>query len=250
MKNNKLNININDEYNKAIFVFYFQLILHFILYFLVSAVEETFFTFMFFLSFLFWFFIYRFLYNSLSQRNYSFWALSFFIFIYFAKTIFYYTFVESHIVILYFSFLGMICLFSNAYIMSSPLFYPRVQWWEYDFRYRGDLKIKLNYENSLQEARLTDLRRSEASIEAFEDMEVDKQCEIELEFEKEIYKILGQIKTKKQIIPGRPLRYGVKISFATPEQKKKFNHLEKLWNEQKQVQIRRKFSDVRNNASE
>lgn len=250
MKNKKLNININDEYGKAIFVFYFQLILHFVLYILVSAVEETFFTLMFFVSFLFWVFIYKFLYNSLSQRNYSFWALSFFIFIYFAKTVFYYTFVSSHIVILYFSFLGMMCLFINAYIMSSPLFYPRVQWWEYDFRYRGDLKIKINYESSSYEARLIDLRRSEASVEAFEDMEIDKRCEIELEFENETYSVIGLIKTKKQIIPGRPLRYGVKISFSTPEQKKKFTYLERLWEEQKKVKVRRKFSDVRNNVSE
>lgn len=144
----------------------------------------------------------------------------------------------------------MMCLFINAYIMSSPLFYPRVQWWEYDFRYRGDLKVQVKYEGKSFEARLIDLRRSEASIEVFEDMELDKKCSIELEFEDDNYAVIAQIKTKKQIIPGRPLRYGVKISFSTPEQKKKFTHLEKLWNEQKKVKERRKFSDVRNNISE
>src|SRR5690606_6656401 len=117
------------------------------------------------------------------------------------------------------------------------LFFPRVQWWEYDFRYRGDLKIKIKHNGVLFPARLTDLRRSEACVEAFEDLKIKEVCNIEIELDEKVFSINGEIKTKKQIIPGRPLRYGIKIDFISQDQRKNFYELEKLWKNQKKVKV-------------
>lgn len=239
-----MNFKLDDDFAKAIFVFYLQLIMHFALYFLIGVVEEKFFTTPFFAFLLFWIFIYKFIHRSLFQQNYSYWALNLLALVFFLKSVFTYTFVESHIVALYFSFLGLIFLFMNAYIMSSPLFFPRVQWWEYDFRYRGDLKIKIDHNGDRFPARLTDLRRSEACVEAFEDMKIRETFNLEIELDEKLFSIKGEIKTKKQIIPGRPFRYGIKIEFISPLQRKNFYELEKYWKNQKKVKMRRKFSDV------
>ena len=37
--------------------------------------------------------------------------------------------------------LGMLFLFMGMYTLSSPIYYPMVKWWIYDFRYRNDVKI-------------------------------------------------------------------------------------------------------------
>jgi len=85
-----------------------------------------------------------------------------------------------------------------------------VNWWEYDFRFRHDLKIKIEGDNEKEfEGRLTDLRQGAGCILSFEDFEVGKKIKIKISSEspQQIYE--AEIKSSRRNIDGRPKIYGV-----------------------------------------
>lgn len=96
-------------------------------------------------------------YKTIKHRYYTYWSFSLLLFIYILFKIYeqFFVFHHSHIGILY--FVASLFLIAKMYILSSPIYYPRVSWWEYDFRYRDDLKIKVKAHDLDYEARLTDL---------------------------------------------------------------------------------------------
>jgi len=109
--------------------------------------------------------------------------------------------------------LAMMCvllLVINFLGLYSPLYYPMVNWWEYDFRFRHDLKIKIEGDNEKEfEGRLTDLRQGAGCILSFEDFEVGKKIKIKISSEspQQIYE--AEIKSSRRNIDGRPKIYGV-----------------------------------------
>lgn len=129
--------------------------------------------------------------------------------------------------------------------MSSPLFYPRVQWWEYDFRYRGDLKTMVKHQDKTYEARLTDLRRDAGCVELFENLSIDDTIKLEIDFNGKVYGISAIVKTITELLPGRPLRYGVKIDIKDVHHKNNFLDLKRSWSESNKVKLRRKFTKIK-----
>ena len=182
---------------------------------------------------------------SQKQRNYSFWGISFLLGLYLLKVILKYTFIDYQIFILYFGFLAVLFLGINCYIMSSPLFFPRVQWWEYDFRYRGDLKSFIKIGDKIIESRVTDLRRDAACVESFEAIDLDSKIDLEVEHDGSIYMAPATVKTSKEIIKGRPIRYGIVFDLKNEEFRSSYQTLKKLWAKNKKVKIRRKFGELK-----
>lgn len=237
-----LEIEFNDDYKKSLFTQYLISILVFSLFLLTRSIERTFFDLDFYVEGLLLLLVLKFYRQSHKERNYAFWGLTLMITLYLIKHILYFTFIDYNIVVLYFSFLAGLFLFINSYIMSSPLYYPRIQWWEYDFRFSGELKVTVRVEDGEFEARLADLRRNAFSILSFENFPIDSSVEVEVPYGEKIYTISGTIKTTREIIPGRPIQYGVILDERTEFQKQSIADLKKIWKLHNTANLRRKFA--------
>lgn len=237
-----LEIEFNDDYKKSHFVQYTIGILIFSLFLLSRSLERSFFELSFYLEGFFLFLILKFYRQSHKDKNYAFWGLTILLSLYLVKHILHFTFIDYNIFVLYFAFLAGLFLFINGYIMSSPLYYPRIQWWEYDFRFSGELKCTAKSQEHQFEARLADLRRNAASILSFEQLPIDSSIEVKIPYGEKVFEISGVVKTTRELIPGRPIHYGVILDEKTEAQKKNLWDLKKIWKLHNTANLRRKFA--------
>ncbi len=185
--------------------------------------------------------LYRFLFVALKELLYTFWTLLFFVFAHFFYYAIYYASVSQSFFILY--SIGCFLIMIEAYIMSSPLFYPRIQWWEYDFRIRSDIKIKVKLTDKEVDGRLTDLRREAGCIVLFEELNIgDKISFSTLFLDEEIF-FLTEVVSKREPCPGRGMNYGVKFFLENEEEKKLYNRFSRFWRVKSKGRLRRKFRD-------
>lgn len=237
-----LEIEFNDDYKKSLFVQYTISILVFALFLLTRSLERSFFELSFYLEAFLLFLVLKFYRQSHKEKNYAFWGLTLLLALYLIKHILHYTFIDYNIFVLYFSFLSGLFLFINSYIMSSPLYYPRIQWWEYDFRFSGELKATAKVEEETFEARLADLRRNAASVLSFKLLPVDSHIEVDIPYGEKNFHISGVVKTSRELIPGRPIHYGVILDEKTEAQKSTLLELKKIWKLHNTANLRRKFA--------
>lgn len=237
-----LEIKNNEDIKKSQFLVYALAVLIFSIFILVRTKELSFFEIDFFVEGIFLFTVLRFYGHAHRNKNYAFWGLTAVLVIYLVMHILEYTFIEYNIFVLYFCFMALIFLFINSYIMSSPLYYPRVQWWEYDFRYAGELKATAKVGEEEFEVRVADLRRSIASVLAFEVVPLGEQMSLEISYGKRVFKICGKITTQREVIHGRPLRYGLILNEQTENDKLEVLELTKIWRLHKKANLRRKFA--------
>ncbi len=240
-------IDLNEDYRSSLVTQYILTFLTLTLSVIMRLHERSIIEFNFLLEILILSFIFNSYFKAQKQRNYSFWGISFLLGIYLLKAILKYTFVDYQIYILYFAFLAAFFLAINCYIMSSPLFFPRVQWWEYDFRYRGDLKSFIKVGEKIIESRVTDLRRDAACVESFELLDLGSRIDLEVEHNGGLYMAPAIVKTSKEVIKGRPIRYGIVFDLKDENFKANYQTLKKLWAKNKKVKIRRKFSELKEN---
>lgn len=238
-------IDLNEDYRNSRFSQFVLMALTFILSAAVRIHEKNFVE----LNFLLEIFIIGAVFNAYfkaqKQRNYSFWGISFLLGLFLLQNVVKYTFEDYQIFILYIAFLAGIFLTINCYIMSSPLFFPRVQWWEYDFRYRGDLKSFIKLKDEVIESRVTDLRRECACVESFNRIDLGSEFELEMEHEDKNYVIPAIVKTSKEVIKGRPIRYGIEFDLEDEKNKAQYDDLKEIWASNKKAKIRTKFKDLK-----
>lgn len=111
---------------------------------------------------------------------------------------------------LFISIVNTLLMFLLVYRVSRPIFFPKINWTEYDFRYRNDRRVKILKEDEVIEVgRLYDLRRGEAALQCFNELELDQTYSLEDEDGEEI----GSIKVLSQRITllGRPITHGIKM---------------------------------------
>lgn len=236
-----LEIEITDEVKKSHFIQFAVSLLTFALFLMVRTFEKSYFDLNFYFECAAIFLVIKFYNKAQRNKNYAFWGFSLLIALYIFQKLLYFTFVEYNIFIVYFSMLAGVFLFVNAYIMSSPLYYPRVPWWEYDFRYRAELKGKINFGGKTYPLRLSDLRRNCASIAVFETLPLGSRLSFEIIFNEKVYHLRGTVKTLREIIPGRPITYGVVLEESSESIRKELAQLKKLWQKKKSANLRQKF---------
>lgn len=239
-----LQFDLNDEFSRARFLLSVQCLATFLIVLLENFLSREMFTFTFLFEVFIFFMVYNSFFKSLKKLYYSYWGIAVFIGIFLLKGIIVYTFIDESIFILWFYFVSGIFLWMNVYTMSSPIFFPRVQWWEYDFRYRGDIKVDVELSGSKFEGRVIDLRREEGSLELFENLSRQSRLKIFMAYEDEELELAAVIKSKNQRLIGRPTRYGLKFEFNSPEEKKTFEKFKSAWHKYKKVKIRQKFNNV------
>lgn len=235
-------LNKIDDFQKsfyaqvAITVFFMLQLLY------VEITRRSLFEFISIATVLFFVFLLRFYFSSRIERNYSFWGISILFLIVILKNIIEFTFFHYDGVVLYLNFLSLFFLLINCYIMSSPVFFPRIQWWEYDFRFRGDLKASFNLNEKEYPARLSDLRRQSGCVESFEGLSLDEEIKLKVKCHEYDIDLDIIIKTMTEVVVGRPKRYGFYIS-KEEENIKSYNKLKHFWDINKKVRMRSKFKD-------
>ena len=237
-------IDINEDFRRAIISQYFLMVFTFLLSIVVRTHERSVIDFSFLVELILLILTFRFYFQAQKNRNYAYWGITFLVAGFLLMNVLHYTFVDYDIFILYISFLAGIFLAINSYVMSSPLFYPRVQWWEWDFRYRGDLKTIVKIGEKSFEGRVTDLRRGSGSIEAFDYIALDSIVTLEVTVDEKVYIVDAIVKTTKQVTPGRPIRYGMKFELSDDAVKETYTKIIKVWNESKKAKLRNKFSEI------
>lgn len=183
-------------------------------------------------------------YKTIKHRYYTYWTLSVILFFYLLYKIYeqYYVLNNEHIAILY--IIATAILVIKMYILSSPLYYPQISWWEYDFRYRDDLKITVKSNEFEFSARLTDLRRLAGCVAVFEDLKLGEEIIINAALDEDNVLLRGVVMSKRRDVIGRPLIYGVQFKFDSKSNKKRYIRLERLWKKQKNSKRKMKFAHV------
>lgn len=183
-------------------------------------------------------------YKTIKHRYYTYWTFSFTLFAYLLYKIYEQVYVldNEHIGALY--FISALMLIVKMYLLSSPIYYPQVTWWEYDFRYRDDLKIKVKVSEKEFKARLTDLRRHAGCVAMFEDIKPGSEINISAALDEDAVHLKGIVMSKRREVIGRPLIYGVQFKFDSRSNKKRYVALERLWKKQKNSKKKMKFAHV------
>src|SRR3989339_1031612 len=133
-----------------------------------------------FLKFIIILAIYRSFYITLRELFYTFWSFNFFVTLYCIIGLFQSLFVFKSAAIFYLYLTTLPFLGLQIYVLTSPIYYPRVRWWEYDFRYRYDLKVKVRFSGKEYDGRLTDLRRSAGCVILFDQFDAGHIIELEV----------------------------------------------------------------------
>ena len=147
--------------------------------------------------------------------------------------------------LIYIHALALVLVAIEMYILSSPIYYPVVNWWEYDFRYRYDLKVRIRTpDEEWREVRMTDLRRGAACVASFDEYDEGTVLEISSSLDQDDFLFKIEVMSKRQYSVGRPFHYGVKFFLPTAENKKKFRKFQSIWRKRKQEKALLKFEKV------
>lgn len=199
-----------------------------------------------FIKLLFFLYLTKPYYKTIKNRYYTYWTFSIALLIYLLYKINeqFFTLHQEHIGALY--LISSLILVWKMYLLSSPIYYPRVNWWEYDFRYRDDLKIKVKLDETEQEveARLTDLRRKAGCLAIFEEVNLGKEVVVTGTVGDEIVNLRGIVMSKRRELLGRPYIYGVQFKFDNRRNVKRYNLLKKIWVREKNNKKKTKFAHV------
>ena len=143
-------------------------------------------------------------------------------------------------------YLGAIILLALAsWQISSPLYYPMVQWWEYDFRFRPDIRVSVEIGGDQHRARLTDLRRGAGCVVMFHAAPVGSWLNVSTDVMAQKFGMKAQVVSRKEPILGRAFIYGVRFDTDDLEQRQRLKLLTNYWNESKKLKIRSKFDALK-----
>jgi hypothetical protein len=186
--------------------------------------------------------IFNFYYKALGGLYYSFWNISLILSIYYLVS------MGRNFLVIGDPAIGLLYMFSlffliaAGYIISSPLYYPRFHWWEYDFRFRADIKCLVEIDDRPFGGRLSDLRRGAACLELFTHIPVGKSVQINTEVLNQNFTLFAEVMSKREPIIGRSIVYGVRFVNNDLEQNQRLKFLSNYWRESKKIKIRKKFA--------
>jgi hypothetical protein len=175
-------------------------------------------------------------YLSLKKLQYTYWSLTLFVF----SIVLYSIFSDRAVqVVPLFGFLSLKLI--EVYLVSSPIFYPVFNWWEYDFRYRNDLKAFVAFNDTSQEARVTDIRRSAACIILFEKLPIGSSIVVTMHENQNTLIIEGKIISVRETTLGRGYSYGVSFSWENNLTREYYSQMKKSWNKVRLEKKRDRF---------
>lgn len=234
--------NLQNSYDKVRFFTLLQFLFVLIAFVAESTDTRNVLNFSFLFQLIILFFAYNFYYSALSNLYYSFWSMSFGFAIYYGLSIMRnFLIMNSPIVAILFLLSSVLLIFS-CYIISSPLYFPRFHWWEYDFRYRADIRCWIEVDGEQFRGRISDLRRGAACLELFKSVSVGHLLLINVKLLDQNYSLQAEVRSKREPIIGRSFIYGIKFLNSDLEQKQRLKFLSHFWTESKKIKIRNKFA--------
>ncbi len=180
---------------------------------------------------------YRGFFKALHYLYYSFWAFAIIdlIYIFYSLATAFIFAAPDAVLYIYLIAIGLILL--EMFVLSSPIYYPKVVWWEYDFRYRHELKINVQVPclNTICEGRLTDLRRNAGCIVLFEKIDLGENLTVRILSTEQQQEMLlsSEVMSIKEYTFGRGHTYGVKFLLQNKLDKKAFKNLCRLFKEER-----------------
>jgi hypothetical protein len=234
-------LNLQKSYDKVKFLTILQFVMVVIAFVTEALVTKSMFYFSFIFQTILLLAVFNFYWNALSNLYYSYWNLSLVLCIYFLVGMIR-NFAVGYPMIAVLFVLAMSFMIMACYIVSSPIYFPRVHWWEYDFRYRADIRCWVEIDNQQYMGRLSDLRRGAACLELFQHTNVGHPIQIHLEVLNQNFTLHAEVRSKREPIIGRSIVYGIKFVNFDLEQKQRLKLLTNYWRESKKIKIRNKFA--------
>ena len=170
--------------------------------------------------------IFRFNFLAKKRQLYSYWMTSFIIVVFLLFKILVSYFNEFDVLFYSYSF-SLGCILLLAYELFNPLYFPILKWWEYDFRYKVEIKTFLIQKDEKIECRLFDVRREAFCLLSFKDLDIEEDVKLNY-FQEGNNEIYGKIVTKRETHIGRPKIYGVKSKSS-----KDYKKLKRVWDQLK-----------------
>jgi hypothetical protein len=237
--------NLQNSYDKVKFLTLLQFVLVLVAFIAEALVTQSVLNFSFIFQLGLLLITYNFYYNALTNLFYSYWNISLILGIYYLVSLSRNFLVVGHPLIGVVFCISLIFLIISSYIISSPLYYPRVHWWEYDFRFRADIRCFVEIDNQQFRGRLSDLRRGAACLELFQNIHVGHPIQINLEILNQNFTLFAEVRSRRETIVGRSIIYGLKFVNSDLEQRQRLRLLTNYWNESKKIKIRNKFSSIK-----
>lgn len=235
-------LNLQNSYDKVKFLTLLQFLFVLIGFVAEAFVTQSLLNFSFIFQLILLVACYNFYYSALSNLYYSYWNISLILAIYYLVSLMRNFFVVGHPMIGILFFFSLIFLVTACYIISSPLYFPRVHWWEYDFRFRADIRCSVDLDGHQFTGRLSDLRRGAACLELFSHTQIGQPIQINLEILNQNFTLFAEVRSKREPIIGRSIIYGIKFVNQDLEHKQRLRLLTNYWHESKKIKIRNKFA--------
>ncbi|MFA5584501.1 MAG: PilZ domain-containing protein [Bacteriovoracaceae bacterium] len=236
-----IKLNLQNSFDKVKFLTLLQVVFVVLGFLSEATMKQILLNFTFLFQIIILLITFNFYYIALKNLFYSFWNISFILMLFYIFGMIRNLLFGTPIIgILYFG--AIILMVISCYIISSPLYYPRFHWWEYDFRYRTDLKCHVDAEGIHSVGRISDMRRGAACLELFTSMNIGQRVQISLEILNQSYTLFAEVRSKREPIMGRATVYGVKFINNDLEQKQRLKFLINYWNESKRIKLRNKFA--------
>ena len=191
---------------------------------------------------------YKLYFKTLSDLYYSFWTFSFITAVVIVYKLYHIIMTQSDLQLFYLYLIAGIILMIQTYILLSPIYYPRVSWWEYDFRFRDDMKVKFKYLDKRHEARLTDLRRSAGCLSSFEEIVVGDKVEVSASNGVREFNFYVEIMSKRRYSIGRPSSHGVKFIFNDDYPESEHDEFHNYWVNEKVFKKKTRFKNQGDHA--
>lgn len=237
-----LKLNLQNSYDKVKFLTILQFVFVLMAFVAEALVTQSVLNFSFIFQFIILLAAYNFYYSALSNLFYSYWNMSLIFGIYYLVSMSRNFLVLGNPMIGFLFLVSLLFLTISCYIVSSPLYYPRFHWWEYDFRFRADIKCWIEVEGKQFRGRLSDLRRGAACLELFNGMSVGTPIQVSVEILNQNFTLFAEVRSKREPIIGRAIIYGIKFINNDLEQKQRLKFLTNYWHESKKIKIKNKFA--------
>ncbi len=189
---------------------------------------------------IFFAFIYHVYYRTAKNVFYTYWTISALLLLYLLNSFFFVGDLSTS----FLSMLGIIFIALQGLMLNTPYYYPRVSWWVYDFRYRDDLIVDLEFKGDSSKARLTDLRKLAGCVATFEKINVGDKFDVLANFNDQEIKLHAEVFSKRQEIIGRPYLLGVKFHLKDKDEKIIYSKFGQYWRSSKRAKESQKFQEV------
>ena len=184
--------------------------------------------------------IYHLYYRTVRHLYYTFWTFSGVLALYLVVNIIEGMSSNATVGVVYLLVLGLIFLAIEAYILSSPIYYPRVSWWEYDYRYRNELKTWVTSKTMSADGRLGDLRRGAGCLSSFQKYKTGEKLQLKVDtIDQKIFEV--EIVSKRQYSLGRPVNYGIRFIFKNDQEENDYFKFCTNWKDDKNLKKKQRF---------